>query len=75
MLVSIPFSGSPSANTVVYVAIVVPVAVGLGLGVALLIESAASLRSLYRTIYFLPVMATLIGMSIVWELVVIRSSA
>ncbi|WP_233022331.1 carbohydrate ABC transporter permease [Rhodopseudomonas boonkerdii] len=54
-------------NTVVYVAIVVPLAVALGLGVALLIESGSSLRSWYRTIYFLPVMATLIAMSIVWE--------
>lgn len=54
-------------NTVVYVTIVVPLAVALGLGVALLIESGSSLRSWYRTIYFLPVMATLIAMSIVWE--------
>lgn len=54
-------------NTVVYVVIVVPLAVGLGLGVALLIESGASGKSWYRTIYFLPVMATLIGMAIVWE--------
>lgn len=54
-------------NTIVYVTIVVPLAVGLGLGVALLIESGSSLRSWYRTIYFLPVMATLIAMSIVWE--------
>ncbi|WP_398474681.1 carbohydrate ABC transporter permease [Tardiphaga sp.] len=54
-------------NTIVYVAIVVPLAVGLGLGIALLIESGSSLRSWYRTIYFLPVMATLIAMSIVWD--------
>jgi multiple sugar transport system permease protein len=54
-------------NTLTYVAIVVPVAVALGLAVALLIESGTSLRSWYRTIYFLPVMATLIAMSIVWE--------
>lgn len=54
-------------NTVVYVAIVVPLAVAFGLGVALLIESGSSLRSWYRTIYFLPVMATVIAMSIVWE--------
>ncbi|WP_433996099.1 carbohydrate ABC transporter permease [Bradyrhizobium lablabi] len=54
-------------NTLTYVAIVVPSAVGLGLGVALLIESGTSLRALYRTVYFLPVMATLIAMSIVWE--------
>ncbi|WP_291846283.1 sugar ABC transporter permease [Bradyrhizobium sp.] len=54
-------------NTLTYVAIVVPTAVALGLAVALLIESGSSLRAWYRTIYFLPVMATLIAMSIVWE--------
>jgi multiple sugar transport system permease protein len=54
-------------NTLTYVAIVVPGAVGLGLGIALLIQSGTSLRSWYRTIYFLPVMATLIAMAIVWE--------
>jgi multiple sugar transport system permease protein len=50
-----------------YVAVVVPAAVGLGLAVALLIESGSSFRTWYRTVYFLPVMATLIAMSIVWE--------
>jgi multiple sugar transport system permease protein len=54
-------------NTLTYLVIVVPAAVSLGLGVALLIESGSSLRSWYRTAYFLPVMATLIAMSIVWE--------
>ena len=54
-------------NTLTYVAIVVPGAVALGLGIALLIQSGAGLRSWYRTIYFLPVMATLIAMAIVWE--------
>lgn len=54
-------------NTLTYVAIVVPGAVAFGLGTALLIQSGTSLRSWYRTIYFLPVMATLIAMAIVWE--------
>jgi len=54
-------------NTVTYVVIVVPGSVVLGLGIALLIQSGTSLRSLYRTIYFLPVMATLIAMAVVWE--------
>ncbi len=54
-------------NTLTYVAIVVPAAVALGLAVALLIESGGSLRAWYRAVYFLPVMATLIAMSIVWE--------
>jgi multiple sugar transport system permease protein len=57
------------ANTLIYVAIVVPASVGLGLGAALLIEVDTSLRGFYRASYFLPVMATLIAMAIVWEFV------
>src|SRR5262249_41192667 len=52
-------------NTLLYVGIVVPGAVTAGLAIALLIQSGTSLRSLYRTIYFLPVMATLIAMAVV----------
>jgi multiple sugar transport system permease protein len=54
-------------NTLTYVAVVVPLSVGLGLGVAMLIQAGTGLRSFYRAVYFLPVMATLIAMSIVWE--------
>lgn len=54
-------------NTLTYVGIVVPASVGLGLGAALLIEAGTSLRAFYRGAYFLPVMATLIAMAIVWE--------
>jgi multiple sugar transport system permease protein len=54
------------ANTLVYVAIVVPVSVALGLGAALLIDADRSLRGFYSAAYFLPVMATLIAMAIVW---------
>ena len=54
-------------NTLIYVAIVVPSSVALGLGAALLIESGTGLKSFYRAVYFLPVMATLIAMAIVWE--------
>jgi multiple sugar transport system permease protein len=54
-------------NTLVYVAIVVPGSVMLGLGVALLIEAGHGGKAFYRAAYFLPVMATLIAMAIVWE--------
>jgi multiple sugar transport system permease protein len=53
--------------TFTYVVTVVPISVGLGLGAALLINSLGRLRELYKTIYFLPVMATLLAMSIAWE--------
>lgn len=54
-------------NTLIYVGVVVPGAVLLGLGVALLIETGTQWRAFYRAVYFLPVMATLIAMAIVWE--------
>ena len=50
-----------------YVFVVVPLTVGLGLGAALLIHSLGRIGDLYKTIYFLPVMAALIAMAIVWE--------
>ncbi|WP_420568270.1 carbohydrate ABC transporter permease [Thalassovita sp.] len=53
--------------TFTYVVTVVPISVGLGLGAALLINSLCRFRELYKTIYFLPVMATLLAMSIAWE--------
>lgn len=53
--------------TFTYVAVVVPLAVGLGLGAALLINSLKRFGDFYKTIYFLPVMAALLAMAIVWE--------
>lgn len=54
-------------NTLLYVAIVLPFSVIGGLAIAILIEARPSGKSLYRTAFFLPVMGTLIAMSIVWE--------
>lgn len=53
--------------TFTYVLVVVPVSVFLGLGAALLINSLKHFGDLYKTIYFLPVMAALLAMAIVWE--------
>ncbi len=50
-----------------YVIIVVPVSVALGLGSALLISSLRLGKELYKAVFFLPVMATLLAMAIVWE--------
>lgn len=50
-----------------YTLVVVPVSIGLGLGAALLINSLKRLGDIYKTIYFLPVMAALLAMAIVWE--------
>jgi multiple sugar transport system permease protein len=54
-------------NTLVYVGVTVPASVLLGLGIALLIEARGSARGFYRTVYFLPVTATLTAMAVVWE--------
>lgn len=53
--------------TFTYVLVVVPLSVGLGLGAALLINSVKRFGDVYKTIYFLPVMAALLAMAIVWE--------
>ena len=53
--------------TLIYVLVVVPLSVALGLGAALLINSLRVGQSLYKTVYFLPVMASLIAMAIAWE--------
>lgn len=53
--------------TFTYVLVVVPVSVVLGLVVALLINSLKIGQEIYKTIYFLPVMAALLAMAIVWE--------
>lgn len=54
-------------STVLYVVLVVPASVFLGLGAALLIRSVKIAQSFYKTVYFLPVMASLLAMAIVWE--------
>ena len=50
-----------------YVLIVVPVSVALGLGAAMLIASLRNGGEVYKAVFFLPVMATLLAMAIVWE--------
>ena len=50
-----------------YVLLVVPISVALGLGAALLISSLRIGGELYKAVFFLPVMATLLAMAIVWE--------
>jgi len=53
--------------SLLYVVIVVPVSVVLGLGSAMLISSLRFGGEAYKAIFFLPVMATLLAMAIVWE--------
>ena len=55
-------------STFIYVGVVVPGSIILGLLAALGINSLTIGRGFYQTIYFLPVMATLVAMALVWEL-------
>jgi len=53
--------------SLIYVGVTAPVSIGLGLGAALLINSLTRFGDVYKAIYFLPVMAALLAMAIVWE--------
>lgn len=60
-------------NTLIYVAIVIPFSVGLGLLVAIglyqMTTWAPRLSNVMKTVYFLPVAATLVAMSVAWQMV------
>ncbi|MDE1994017.1 MAG: sugar ABC transporter permease [Rhizobiaceae bacterium] len=53
--------------TLLYMVLTVPTSMVLGLLVALGINSLGHLRAFWRAVYFLPVAATLVAMSIVWR--------
>ena len=55
-------------NTLVFVAIGVPLTLASALGGALLVHSKlARLRGLYRTVFFSPVVTTLVAVAVVWR--------
>ncbi len=60
-------------NTLIYVAVVIPFSVGFGLLVAIglfqMARWAPRLSNIMKTIYFLPVAATLVAMSVAWQMV------
>lgn len=55
------------ANTAIYVGVVVPLSVGFGLFVALLIEAGSRGRTLFRAIFFLPVVSLTVAMATAWS--------
>lgn len=57
------------SNTVIYVLIVTPISIFGALWLAILIEQQGSLGGLFRTVFFLPVTATLVAMAAAWEVV------
>ncbi|MDR1275136.1 MAG: sugar ABC transporter permease [Candidatus Accumulibacter sp.] len=54
-------------NTLLLTSLVVPSSFVLALGIALAIRSAGRLGTVWTTIYFLPVTASLVAMSVVWQ--------
>jgi multiple sugar transport system permease protein len=62
-----PMFWRAAANTAIYAALVIPGTLALGLFVSLLVISRSSFRSVYEAIHFIPVMATMAAMAIVWE--------
>lgn len=55
-------------NTFYFVILGVPLSIGTSLGAALLVNSkVARFRNIYRTIYFAPVVTTLVAVAVVWR--------
>jgi multiple sugar transport system permease protein len=59
-------------NTLIYASIVIPASVGLGLLVAIglhgLVVRLPRISAVLRTVYFLPVAATLVAMAVSWQM-------
>jgi ABC-type sugar transport system permease subunit len=53
-------------NTFIFAALIVPLQAGLGLGMALLVNQKIRGVTAFRTIYFLPVVTSIIVVSILW---------
>lgn len=62
-----PVFMSSLGNTLIYMLVVVPVTLVLALVAALSIEESGRFRSFYRSVHFIPVMATFSAMAIAWE--------
>ncbi|WP_235890836.1 carbohydrate ABC transporter permease [Pararhizobium mangrovi] len=54
-------------NTLLYVVMVAPLSIFAALALAILIEGEGRLGSVFQTIYFLPITATLVAMATAWE--------
>ena len=55
-------------NTFYFVALGVPMSIGASLGAALLVNSKlARFRNFFRTVYFAPVVTTLVAVAVVWR--------
>ena len=67
-LLSEPLFWKALGNTLYFVVLGVPVSIGVSLGAALLVNSKlARFRNVYRTVFFAPVVTTLVAVAIVWR--------
>lgn len=54
-------------NTVIFAAVIVPVQAGLALGLALLVNVKMHGVTFFRTMYFLPVVTSMVVISLLWQ--------
>lgn len=67
-LLKTPLFWKALGNTLYFVVVGVPLSIGLSLGAALLINARMTrLRGLLRTIYFAPVVTTLVAVAVIWR--------
>ena len=56
------------ANTAVFVAVATPLSIGMSLATALLVTAAAvRLAAVFRTLFFVPVVTSLVAVAVVWR--------
>lgn len=67
-LISDPVFRKALRNTVIFTVVVVPVQGGLALLLALLVNGRARGRNVFRTIYFFPVVTSMVVVSVLWTL-------
>ena len=53
-------------NTFLYTIIIVPLSLALGLGIALLLNAGLRAESLFRTLYFIPVVTSVVAAGYIW---------
>jgi multiple sugar transport system permease protein len=67
-LLSEPLFWKALGNTLYFVALGVPASIAASLGAALLVNSkVAKFRGLFRTVFFAPVVTTLVAVAVVWR--------
>jgi multiple sugar transport system permease protein len=67
-LLKTPLFWKALGNTLEFVILGVPLSIGLSLGAALLVNSkVARFKNFFRTIYFAPVVTTLVAVAVIWR--------